>query len=113
MDIGKAVGNRIRDLRKSNGISQEELAFMASLNASHLSKIERGEKSPTLESLEKIVNALDISFPELFENTMSEKKVVIEKTVIDKINSKLSVLSAKDQLAIYRLIKVFLWWKGT
>lgn len=110
-DIGKTVGETIRELRKIKGISQEELAFKASLNASHLSKIERGEKSPTLESLEKIVNALEISFPELFVNSTTGKPET-DKTIIDKIDAKLSTISYKDQLAVYRLIKLVLWWKN-
>ncbi len=111
MDIGKHVGNRIREIRKSKGLSQEELAFKASLNASHFSKIERGEKSATLESLEKIIGALEISFSDFFTDIYSEKSEIKDKTIIDKINSKVSTLTPKDQMAIYRLIKVAIWWK--
>lgn len=108
-NTGKIIGERIRDLRKLRGISQEELAFKASLNSSHLSKIERGVKSPTLDSLDKIVTALEISFSELFVDITTEQS---DKTIIDKINAKLNTISPKDQLAIYRLIKLVLWWKN-
>jgi len=112
MEIEKTVGNRIRELRNQKGISQEELAFKASLNASHLSKIERGEKSPTLGSLEKIVKALEISFPDLFNNSEIYKYDIADKTIIDRISAKLSAVSYNDQLAIYRFIKILLWWKS-
>ena len=64
--IAGLVGNRIRQYRTAKGISQEELSLRSNMHASHLGQIERGEKSATLDSIEKIVNALDITFEDLF-----------------------------------------------
>ena len=57
------VGERIRNLR---GWSQEALALQAEINPAFLGHLERGLKSPTIKTLEKIVRALDISLAELF-----------------------------------------------
>jgi transcriptional regulator with XRE-family HTH domain len=48
-------------------LSIEELAEKADVNTTHLGRIERGETIPKLDSIEKIVNALDITFEELFK----------------------------------------------
>lgn len=56
----KLVGNVIRQLRLSRGMSQEVLSGLAGLDRTHYSKIERGQRLPTLESLWKIAHALNI-----------------------------------------------------
>lgn len=60
------IGERIRYFRNLRGWSQETLALQAEINPAFLGHLERGLKSPTVKTLEKIVRALDISFAELF-----------------------------------------------
>jgi len=52
-------GLRIRELREARGISQEELGFRAKLHRTAVSFIERAQRSPTLETVEKLAIALD------------------------------------------------------
>ena len=54
------VGNVITGLRKAKGMSQEVLSGLAGLDRTHYSKIERGLRSPTIDTLFKIAHALDI-----------------------------------------------------
>lgn len=56
----KIVGEVISDFRNKKGISQEVLSGLADIGRTHLSAIERGERKPTLETLYRISNALDI-----------------------------------------------------
>ena len=65
-DISKIIGNRIRMIRIDKGYSMEELAEKADINTTHLGRIERGETVPKIDSIEKLVNALGITFEELF-----------------------------------------------
>lgn len=60
------VGARIRHFRHLRGLSQEQLALQAGLNTAFLGHLERGLKSPTITTLEKLVRALNITFEELF-----------------------------------------------
>lgn len=60
------VGARIRRFRLLRGLSQEQLALQAGLNTAFLGHLERGLKSPTITTLEKLVKALNITFEELF-----------------------------------------------
>ena len=59
------VGKILREYRKKRGLSQEVLSGLAGLDRTHYSKIERGLRSPTLETLFKIAHALDIPPHEL------------------------------------------------
>lgn len=60
------VGGRIRYFRHLRKLSQEQLALQAGINPAFLGHLERGLKSPTITTLEKLVRALDITFEELF-----------------------------------------------
>jgi transcriptional regulator with XRE-family HTH domain len=65
-DVVKRAGDRIRRLRREKGLSQEQLAELSGLHTNYVGQVERGEKNLTLETLEKIVAGLDITFEELF-----------------------------------------------
>ena len=60
-------GNRVKELRKEKGLSQEELAHLAGLHRTYVGMIERAEKNITLNNIEKIANALDVNIYELFK----------------------------------------------
>jgi len=64
--IRKKLGNRIRQLRHEKNISQEELADKCSLHRTYIGGIERGERNPSLDNLEKISKALEVELFELF-----------------------------------------------
>lgn len=66
-DITKILGQRIRSYRTSKGLSQEKLAELSACHPAYIGQIERGEKNATIESIEKISTALNVSLSQLFE----------------------------------------------
>ena len=60
------VGQRIRTLRLTTGLSQEKLAFKSGLDRTYIGSVERGERNIAVINLNRICNALDISIAELF-----------------------------------------------
>jgi CheY-like chemotaxis protein/DNA-binding Xre family transcriptional regulator len=63
----KFIGSWIRSHRSERGLSQEELAQRAGLHRTYISDLERGARNPTLDSLDRLAAALDISIASLFE----------------------------------------------
>ena len=61
------VGSVIRGLREKKGKTQEVVSGLAGLDRTHYSKIERGLRSPTLDTLWKVAHALDLKPHELVE----------------------------------------------
>lgn len=55
-----AFGERIREIRKSKGLSQEALADLAGVDRSYMGHIERGEKNITLTKIYQIAGALNV-----------------------------------------------------
>lgn len=58
--------DRMREIRKSRGLSQEQLAEKAGVNQATISKIERGDGNPTLEMINALAAALDVETADLF-----------------------------------------------
>ena len=61
------IGNNIRKIRLSKGLSQEALALNAGMDRSYLGGIERGEHNVAVINLEKISQALEIPIANLFK----------------------------------------------
>ena len=72
-DITKVLGQRIRNYRTAQGLSQEKLAELSGFHPTYIGQIERGEKNATIESIEKISAALNISLSKLFEKLGAEE----------------------------------------
>ena len=64
-EINIKFGKRVIELRKIKGITQEELAYRCDIQRSYMGVIERGEKSVTLNTIEKTATGLEISIIEL------------------------------------------------
>ncbi len=62
-------GEALRSCRIENGLSQEELAFRAGLHRTYISQLERGMKSPSLETIGRIAKALKLTPSALIEKT--------------------------------------------
>jgi len=72
------VGRIIRDLRKQRGFSLRTLAELCGLSINAISKIERGENSPTVVSLHRLAMALDVPISTLFREQAVEEAVVTQ-----------------------------------
>lgn len=73
LTIIEIIGENIRCFRQQKGLSQEQLALHSGMNTSYIGQIERGEKNPTVRTLEKIAIALDTTIIELFSSPDSLK----------------------------------------
>lgn len=63
----KAIGARIRFLREQNGLTQVTFANMVNVERAYLSKIESGERNPSIDMLERIAGEFDMSLSEFLE----------------------------------------------
>jgi transcriptional regulator with XRE-family HTH domain len=66
MDIKQKVGQRIKELRKQLELSQEGLAYKADVDRTYVTDVENGRRNVSLEILERLVTALDVSFSDFF-----------------------------------------------
>lgn len=97
------IGERIRYYRKLRGWSQETLALQAELNPAFLGHLERGLKSPTVKTLEKIAAALDISMAELF--TDSQQTAGGKEQLLNRICDLIKDMSNENLEKIFLILQ--------
>jgi transcriptional regulator with XRE-family HTH domain len=105
MEIKQLIGVRIKSLRRSKGMSQEELAEKMRISSKYLSSIERGKENPTLDTFIKLAEVLEIELSEIFNfshegKSAKDMKAFIAGLIKGSDEEKLR-LTAKIVKAIY------------
>jgi len=91
--VNNKIGERIRYFRTCQGLSQEKLALKAEINPAFLGHLERGLKSPTITTLDKIIDALNITYSEFFNDEIDTESTDSRNFYIDIINNCIKRLS--------------------
>lgn len=65
--LRKNFGNRVRELRKKLGLSQEELGFKSNIHRTYVGAVERGEQNVSLDNIGRLAKHLKVSLSELFK----------------------------------------------
>ena len=73
LNIKFKIGSRVLQLRTDANLLQRELADKAGLHRTHLIKVETGKRNVSIENLQKIVGALDMSMADFFNDEMFGK----------------------------------------
>ncbi len=89
----KALGARIRLLRKSRQMTQAELAEQADLSISFLGHIERGTRKASLDTLVTLCNVLEVTPTFLLQDSLSSaalnEHMVTRKDIVQEISENL------------------------
>ena len=96
------VGSRIKTARENKKLTQEELAAMVDLSPTHISVIERGVKSPKLETFVRIANALDVSADYLLVDVVENSTKGISCELYDYVSN----LSKKEREKVLAVVRV-------
>ena len=105
--VSNQLGDRIRQFRKKMRLTQETLALNSGINVSFLGDVERGLKKPSIDSLEKLLKALGITFQEFFDFETSVKPFN-DCTTLEKLNLELQNCSENEIEMIYKIIQQIL-----
>jgi transcriptional regulator with XRE-family HTH domain len=71
--LSHAISAALKEIRVSRGLSQESLALIAALDRTYISGIERGTRNPTIKSVQKVIDALNVderNFLELVQRSL-------------------------------------------
>ena len=99
-DIKKQLGQRIKYLRKTQGLNQEKLSELIGLNPRSIGNIETGRVFMSLSNIEKLIDALNIEPYELFIFDKETHKEIVYSDIIKKLekfkdnNKKLYAISS-------------------
>ncbi len=96
-DLRKLIGNLIKQKRKEQKITQQDLASMVNVDPKYISRIETGASYASLSVIEKIFNNLNLDINLVDEN---DSKILSKEELIYNINSNLKHLSDKKLAVI-------------
>ena len=89
------MGDRIKEIRKKRGLTQEQLAEKLDISVEYVSQIERGLKMPSMQMFIKLVEVLNVSADYLLRDSILTGKLFEDNAFANKINQ----LSPKEQIS--------------
>jgi transcriptional regulator with XRE-family HTH domain len=101
--VKKLLGERIRELRKAKGLTQEQLAELVGVEPRHISRVEGGYSSPSIERLARIAEILEVPIKELFDYMHLNDSEDRLKDIEDAIGG----MSEEYQKILYKIVRVF------
>ena len=96
-----AIGARIKAARERVHLTQEQLAEIIDISPTHMSVIERGVKTPKLDTFVRIANALGVSTDALLEDVV----VPVNDSIMAELSARIGRMSQKDQERILNAIR--------
>jgi transcriptional regulator with XRE-family HTH domain len=100
MNTKELLGLKIKELRKAKKLTQEKLAEILDLDVGYISKLEVGRNFPTIGTLEKIAQVLEVEMYELFQYTKNSEKDFKTELILMYDN-----LNKEKQFLVYRIVK--------
>lgn len=102
----RAIGLKIRERRKHQGLTQEYVANQLDVNPSHVSNIECGHAKPSLTTLVRIANILQCSADYFLEGEYSFRRKDAAETLDQQILDKLKYYDAEKKQRILKMIEL-------
>lgn len=97
------IGNRLYQLRKEKGFSQEKLALKSNITPTYLGLLERNLKNPTVKVLGQICDSLEITFNDFF--SMSPIHFDDQDVISTQISVQISNCSLREKKLVLKIVK--------
>ena len=81
MSLKSDLGKRVRAIRKGRGLTQAQLAELCEVAIEHISGIERGDRAPSLEVLDRLSLSLRVPIADLFAFQKSKTPTASEEAI--------------------------------
>lgn len=98
----RQFGLRLKEIRKSKGLTQEEICEITGIDVSNYSKMETGKIMPSLASLQKLVLHAGFVPNEMFEYDHLEKEEIID----EKVHEMYQKFSIKQKKSLYKVMRI-------
>ena len=91
-EAGLQVAGQVREIRRARHLSQRQLAGRMQVPRTYISKIENGKAIPTLGSLERLANALEVDVCQLVRDTRSRREEEVAAILADSFLAEIAAL---------------------
>ena len=100
----KPMGIRIKEAREKKGYTQEQLAELVGLSVQHISVIERGVKSPRLDTFIHIANELEVSADYLLRDMLKVSDELTSNELVEAMRK----ISSKEKKRILKIMQLLI-----
>lgn len=91
-EAGLQVAGQVRDIRRARHLSQRQLASRMQVPRTYISKIENGKAIPTLGSLERLAQALEVEVSQLVRDSRSRREEEVAAIFSDPFLAEVAAL---------------------
>jgi transcriptional regulator with XRE-family HTH domain len=91
-EAGLQVAGQVREIRRARHLSQRQLASRMQVPRTYISKIENGKAIPTLGSLERLANALEVEVSQLVRDSRSRREEEVAAILADPFLAEIAAL---------------------
>ncbi|HET6169619.1 MAG TPA: helix-turn-helix transcriptional regulator [Terracidiphilus sp.] len=91
-EAGMQVAGQVREIRRARHLSQRQLAGRMQVPRTYISKIENGKAIPTLGSLERLANALEVEVSQLVRDSRSRRDEEVAAILSDPLLAEIAAL---------------------
>jgi len=103
------IGKNIKAIREAKGLMQKEIAAAAGMHPANYNKVEKGDREPSIEALDKIAKLFGLTVDQIihYEGKMPKEVSIKDKSVNEKLQM-IEKLEEPDKQALYRMIDCML-----
>jgi len=103
------VGLNIKKIREDKGLMQKEVAAVAGMHPANYNKVEKGEREPSIDALDKIAKFFGLTVDQLihYEGSIPKDVTIEDKTTSEKLRL-IEQLEEPDKQALFRMIDCML-----
>jgi len=99
------IGKNIKKIREQRGMTQQQIADLIAMHRSNYSKVESGQREPSIDALNKIAKHFGITLDELvnLKGKVPVEEKLEDKTAIEQVKL-INELDEEDKAMVFRLI---------
>ena len=103
------IGTTIKTLREEKDLTQQQVAELIHMHRSNYSKVEKGERDLSLESVNKIAKYFGLTIDQLvnFNGNMPDEVTVEDKSLLEQVKL-ISQLEEEERSMVFKMIDTFL-----
>lgn len=97
------IGEKIKQIRKDKNLSQQDVADKISMHRVQYTRLETGKSEPTVSTLEKVAQALEVDITDFFKADTSYDVTTYDKSLVDKVRM-IDELEDSQKKSIFNII---------
>ena len=110
-NVGRVLGQRVREERRRLGLTQEQLAERAGLSTNYIAHLERGSRGASLGTVEVLCGIFDVPFASMFVAGASPVEARPLPADLKRLGARLKGMEPRARQLVYAVAETVSGWK--